>query len=151
MWSHQKNLLFALLLQAMEVRGPYITNVGSCSRSSSHSRCRPFTEFVEVVLLPLDEFQTKIDGESQSRCHGRPRDDHANASPFVFSQIYWRKKKSWWMPKCTSLAWEWLRPSLSPRSCPSSNNRAQSHRVLAVESSLSKVSNVLESPGRRLG
>lgn len=49
------------------------------------SRYRPFAEFVEVVLLPLDEFQTKIDGESPSRCHVRPQDNHADTFPFVFS------------------------------------------------------------------
>lgn len=120
-WWHHNNLLLPLILQAMEVRGPDITNMASGPRGSSHSPFRPLAEFVEVVLLPLDEFQTKIDGESPSRCHVRPR--HAHASPFVFWQIYWRKRKSWWTPKCTSSAWGWLRPSSSPRSCPSWNNK----------------------------
>lgn len=92
LWSHENNLLLPLILQVMEVRGPYVTNIGSGSGSSVTVHIVPLAEFVEVVLLPLDEFQTKIDGESLSRCHVRPRHNRADTFPFVFSDLLKKEK-----------------------------------------------------------
>lgn len=56
----------------MEVSNPYYTiNNGFLLQSrSSHRPFILFSEFVEVVLLPLDEFQMKIDGEVSDFSHG---------------------------------------------------------------------------------
>lgn len=119
----------------MEVSNPYYTiNNGFLLQSrSSHRPFILFSEFVEVVLLPLDEFQMKIDGEVSDFSHGdHPQTlffSHYLTCFFFFFvlplQSWWRKKKSLWTPKCTSLPWGWSRPSLSRGSCPSWSSEAE--------------------------
>lgn len=83
-----------------------------------------FPEFVEVILLPLDEFQQKIDGEVPSQrdvsvCNKRSDGTRCPTCALfsVSPQSYWKKKKSWWILRCTSSPWGWCRPSSSRGSC----------------------------------
>lgn len=61
---------------------------------------------------------------SAERCRGvsietAPKSTDLTLCSSFPPQSCWRKKKSWWTPKCTSSPWGWLRPSLSRGSCPS--------------------------------
>lgn len=53
-----------------------------------------FTEFVEVILLPLNEFQMKIDGEAVSQCDISIRTTHQlyHVSFFVSTELLKKEK-----------------------------------------------------------
>lgn len=94
------------------------------------------SEFVEVVHLPLDEFQTKLDGESPvmrpSLWSSRRR--ALTLCGFIL-QICWRKRNSWWTARSTSSPWGWPRPSSSPGSFLSWSSEPQtfSHREMSED------------------
>lgn len=77
----------------MEVsRAAYVTDIFVPLVGRLTFRYRPFAEFVEVVLLPLDEFQTKIDGESLSRSRAQSQQTHWHLSFCVLIDVLKKEK-----------------------------------------------------------